>query len=164
MTRGRTPKTGRTVEQLMKEAKISRAEAEAKVALEKEAEDLARKITVEDCPSYFTELQHTIFVNTVELFETLPVNIQDLAAVIRFCVMYSVFIDATLAVNEYGVLIDGKRNPAVAMATEASRELKSLEAQLSLNPTARIRLLGEQNKAEEEADPFEQLFNEGQEG
>lgn len=157
----KTFNTGLSADERINKHKRSKAEVARMEEAKELAGNMSRKITADDMPPYFEGLQAQKFMELVELFENLPVNLHDLSAVERYCVLYDEFVNATMGIREFGLMIEGKKNPLITVRNDAARELRSLETHLQMTPSLRMKAINEQLKDEEEKDPFQSLFEEG---
>lgn len=75
-----------------------------------------------------------------------------------YCETWATFVDATRTVHREGLTIDAKQgtlpHPAVAIARNAGREVRSFASQFGLSPAAEMALGKVSGDGEEEDNPF----------
>ena len=83
---------------------------------------------------------------------------------ITYCSYWGVFVEAKKNRDKFGVLVKEerngyvieKRNPAIDLMATATREIKSISADLGLNLTGRLNLINSMNLSDQdEEDPFD---------
>lgn len=126
-----------------------------------DAASSSRKIELGDMPPYFNGHAQRRFEELVPLLETLTINLHDLPAVERYCILYAEFIEAVAGIEMYGMLIEGKKNPLITVRNDAAKEMRSLENQLQMTPALRMKTSSDDAKSKEKVDPFFEFMKGG---
>lgn len=83
---------------------------------------------------------------------------EDRAVLAAYCETWSTFVTATRVVAEEGLTIDAKQgtlaHPAVGIARNAGRELRSFAGQFGLSPVAEMALGRVSDDGAEDSNPF----------
>jgi P27 family predicted phage terminase small subunit len=129
----------------------------------KDFEKLNEKII----PSYLDSIAKAEWKRIIPLMELLPISELDRNLLAMYCSYYSIFIQATLDINNYGINIEEdrggmiirKQNPSITTLNSSSKEIKSIAATMGLTLDSRLRLLNPKNE-DEIKDPFADFFKE----
>lgn len=96
-----------------------------------------------------------------------PLSETDHALLINYCLAFSRIKTAEGEIRKYGTFITNEKtgykraNPAVAVQSQAMKDLKTTATALGMTLEARSRLALYKNRDEQPSDPFESLMSSG---
>jgi putative phage terminase, small subunit, P27 family len=105
-------------------------------------------------PSWIDSEAQKEYRRVAPMLKKLSITALDRQVLIDYCIAVSTLKKAIKAVEENGVLIDGKKNPAVNVMLDMQKEIRANASSLGMTLDSRMKLVKPEPKDEIEDDPY----------
>lgn len=107
-------------------------------------------------PEYLDDIAIVEWYRIVELLSELPIADLDMSLVSAYCSTYSNYVQATIHLNKYGLVVETERGTKLSSYYTAQRDatdrLLSLSNKLGLNIDSRMKVISNKSENKKEDD------------